>query len=243
MTSALVPTKIQENLKKFLQDNKKCDLLTAYLFFLERKHKIQPVLFPQSKLIYQSAESAVEILEKEGKLWHEATIRISFSQEAVNERTRRVYICPFCGWVQGDNTHPTPQDAIYDHVGRCPENKELVGGLKAKRFFISEDPEVIKNYIKERKAPITKTVYSSVVTGKLFNSRQGVVEDFLRHYLKPMTLLEVQGQNRFEMEESFLAFIQGQLEEEKIAAFVEALAEHEEFMPYLSKWVDLEEEE
>lgn len=239
----LLTAKSQEDLKKFLHEQKKCDLLTAYLFFLQKRYKIQAVLFPQNKLIYQSVEKAIELLEAEGKLWHEAQIRIAFSLEAVNERTKKIYLCPFCGKVAGDNTAPNPQDTIYDHVSRCKENKERAGGLKVKRFFISEDPEVIKNYIQERKKPITKTVYSSVVTGKLFNSKEGVIEDFRKHHLKPMTLLEVQSQNRFEMEQHFLAFIQDQLEESKISAFVEELAEHEVFMPYVSQWVELEEEE
>jgi Protein of unknown function (DUF2709) len=239
---ALVSTKVQEKLKTFLAENKKCDLLTAYMFFLEQKHKIKPMLFPQSKLIYQSADRAVELLEREGKLWRETEIRIALSTESVNDRTKKVFICPFCGKVVGDNTCPNPEDEIYAHVSSCPENKERSGGLRVKRFFMSEDPEVIKSYIKERKAPITKTVFSSVVTGKLFNSRDGVVDDFRKNHLKPMTLVEVQKQNRFEMEGSFLEFLQGELDEDKIEAFVGELAEHEEFMPHVGQWVEIEED-
>src|SRR5205807_1778369 len=105
---------------------------------------------------------------------------------------------------------------IYDWVANCPENKERVGGLKVKRFFVSEDPEVIKNYIVKRKEPITKIVYSSVVTGKLFNSKAAIIEDFLKNQLKPLSLVEVPSQNRFQIEEHFLKFIQIQLEESRI---------------------------
>jgi len=148
--------------------------------------------------------------------------------------------CPFTGKVFGDNTHPNPQDAIYDWVAKCPENKERIGGLPVKRFFVSEDPEVIKNYMSERKTSIKKVVFSSAITGKLFNSKKAVIDDFKKNHIKYLTLLEVQNQNRYEIEEKFLKFIQTQLTEERIAHFVEALSEHEEFGPYLEKWVEIE---
>lgn len=72
---------------------------------------------------------------------------------------RKIYICPFTGKVFGDNTHPNPQDAIYDWVSKCPENKERLDGIKVKRFFVSEDPDVIKNYIQKRREPISKIVF------------------------------------------------------------------------------------
>ncbi len=116
-------------------------------------------------------------------------------------------------------------------------------GLKAKRFFVSEDPEVIKNYIVKRKEPITKIVYSSAVTGKLFNSKESVIDDFIKNQLKPIPLEEVPNQNRFQIEETFLAFIQKQLEESKINAFVEALSQHEEFSSYIDQWMEEVKEE
>jgi hypothetical protein len=142
--------------------------------------------------------------------------------------------------VYGDNTHPNPQDAIYDWVSKCPENTERQGGLRVKRFFISEDPEVIKNYMSKMKTkePIKKVVFSSVLSGKLFNSKQAVIDDFKKNYLKRLTLTEVQNQNRFEIEDHFLAFIQKQLVEEKVTAFVEALAEIPDFVPYVEHWIE-----
>ena len=64
---------------------------------------------------------------------------------------------------------------------------------KAFNFFdvdpiISEDPEVIKNYIKRRKEPIKKVVYSSAITGKLFNTKGAVIEDFKKR-MKDQKLL------------------------------------------------------
>ncbi len=44
------------------------------------------------------------------------------------------------------------------------------------------------------------------MSGKLFNSKESVVADFKKNYLKKMTLDEVQNQNRYAIEEHFLAF-------------------------------------
>lgn len=240
MTKITISQELQRSIKDFLQENPVAELLNAYLFYVEQKFNLCPVLFVRDKIIYQSEEEAVKTFEDQGKLWHEAEIKISVGQASVNELTKKIYICPFTGKVFGDNTHPNPQDAIYDWVSKCPENTERVGGLKAKRFFVSEDPEVIHSYLAKTKPkePITKIVYSSVLNGKLFSTKAAVIADFKKNYLKSMTLFEVQNQNRFEIESHFLNFIQNQLVEEKIAAFVEALAEIEEFQPYVTQWIE-----
>lgn len=229
-------------LQKFLDENKPAELINTYFCFIENRFNLRPVLFPKEKTIFQSADDAVAHLEKNNKLWHEAEIKIGFSNLSVNEETRKIYICPFTGKVFGDNTHPNPQDAIYDWVSKCPENTERVGGLRVKRFFISEDPGVIQSYIAKTKpkASIKKVVFSSVLSGKLFSTKKAVIDDFKKNYLKPLSFLEVQNQNRFEIEASFLDFIQKQLVEEKITSFVEALAEFKEFQPYVEYWVEAE---
>src|SRR5205807_1578632 len=104
--------------------------------------------------------------------------------------------------VFADNTCANPQDAIYDWVSHCPENTERMNGLRVKRFFVSEDPEVIKNYIVKRKDPVTKIVFSSAVTGKLFNSKHAVVDDFIKNQLKVLDFAAVPNQNRYQIEES-----------------------------------------
>jgi hypothetical protein len=242
MTKIEISKNLKEDLKDFLKNTPGAELVSTYLFFLEKKFQLNPVLFVRDKIIYQSTEDAVKALEKENKIWHEAEIKISLGQSSVNDQTAKIYICPFTGKVFGDNTHPNPQDAIYDWVAKCPENKERVGGLKAKRFFVSEDPEVIKSYMAKvkPKEPITKIVYSSVLNGKLFSTKQAVIEDFKKNYLKEMSLFEVQNQNRFQIEEQFLNFIQKQLVEDKITNFIEVLAEIDEFQPYVTQWVDAE---
>lgn len=242
MTKLIITEELKRDLKDFLNSNPGSELVNTYLFYTEKKFNIRPVLFVRDKIIFQSQDEAVKELEKNGKLWHEAEIKISLGQTSVNDQTKKIYICPFTGKVFGDNTHPNPQDAIYDWVEKCPENKERVGGLKAKRFFVSEDPEVIQSYAAKTKPkePITKIVYSSVLNGKLFSTKQAVIDDFKKNYLKTMSLFEVQNQNRFEIESHFLSFIQNQLAEDKITAFVEALAEIEEFEPNVTQWIEAE---
>lgn len=235
-----ITKELKETLVEFLNRNRSEDLISTYLFFIERKYNLQPVLFPKEKKIYQSAEQVAQRLEKEDKLWRETEIKIGLHPPTVNEQTTKIYICPFTGKTFGDNTHPNPQDAIYDWVSKCPENTERVGGLRVKRFFVSEDPEVIQNYVAKSKpkAPITKIVYSSALNGKLFNTKAGVIQDFKQNYLKKLSLVEVQSQNMYEIEEGFLKFIQDQLVEDKITQFVEGLAEFEEFTPYVEQWLE-----
>lgn len=240
--SSIINEKTKQKLRQFLNRNRDAELATVYLFFIESKFNLQPVLFAKEKKIFKDGKEVIERLEKEGALWHETEIKITFGHHSVNERTKRIYICPFCGKVFGDNTHPNPQDAIYEWVAKCPENHERVGGLKAKRFFVSEDPDVIKNYIPKQKpkGPLIKKVYSSALSGKLFNSKEAVIEDFKEHYLRPLTIGEVQNQNRFEIDADLLSFLQEQLQEGKVASFVEELAEDEEFLPYVEKWIEAE---
>lgn len=230
---------LRDKLQVFLSDNPDAELVAAYLHFIQNKFKLNPVLYPKTKMIYQNAEDAVREAGKENPLWKEAEIKITFSRESVNEETKKIYICPFSGKVFGDNTNPNPQDAIYDHVSNCKENTERVGGLKVKRFYVSDDPEVIQNYLGKAKIkePIKRTVFSSALSGKIFNTKESVIEDFKKNYLKPMSLIDVQGQNRFKIEEKLLEFIQKQLVEDKVAKFIEALADKKEFLPYIERWL------
>lgn len=244
MTKIVISEEQKKVLEQFLEENRPAELVSSYLCYVENKFNLDPVLFPKEKTIYQSSEDAVRNLERVDGLWHETEIKIGFGHASVNEETKKIYICPFTGKVFGDNTHPNPQDAIYDWVAKCPENTERMGGLRVKRFFVSEDAEVINSYIdktKSRKDVIKKVVYSSVLSGKLFNSKQAVIDDFKKNYLKPLTLVEVQSQNKFKIEDHFLDFIQKQLVEDKITAFVEALAEYEEFIPYVERWIEAED--
>lgn len=238
MATIKISEKVKNKLLSFLKKNKKTDLISILLQYIAEANDIKPILFPKEKTIYQSLDKLIKKLEEENKLCRETEIIIQLGKQNVNEFTTKIYICPFTGKVYGNNTHPNPQDAIYDWVSNCPENTERIGGLKAKRFFVSEDPQVIKNYIQEQKKPITKTVYSSGITGKLFNSKKAVIDDFKKNHIKPLTLFEVQNQNKYQIEEHFLNFLQDELSEDKITHFVEALYEFKEFEPYLTKWLE-----
>lgn len=239
VNNVTISDELKEKLLSFLQANKNTDLVSAYLRYVQEKFALKPVLLPKKKVIYQSQEDAVKAASEDAPVWRETEIKISFSQEDVNEQTRKIYICPFSGKVFGDNTHPNPQDAIYDWVSKCPENTERVGGLRVKRFYVSEDPEVIKKYLEKEKAPkpVVKKVYSSALNGKIFSSKESVIEDFKKNYLKPISLIEAQSQNRYRIETSFIEFIQKQLDEGKVTSFIEALAEDERFVPYVQSWL------
>ncbi|MCB1212796.1 MAG: DUF2709 domain-containing protein, partial [Chlamydiia bacterium] len=144
-----------------------------------------------------------------------------------------------------DNTHPNPQDAIYDWVSNCPENTERSGGLRVKRFFVSEDPEVIAHYREKQAAnkTITRVVYSSAISGKLFNSKEAIIEEFKRKYLKPITLFEVQNQNKYTIDDELLEFLQNHLHEEGVRDFVRALSEDPKFNVFIPLWLESDEED
>ncbi len=239
MTKISIPLHIQESIKHFVENTKRPELIATYLHFVEEKYRLEPVLFIKDKLVYKGADDAIALLEREDKLWRETEIKIGYVKSSVDENTTKIYICPFTGKVFGNNTHPNPQDAIYDWVSKCPENTERQGGLKAKRFFISEDPEVIKSYAAKfaPKAPIVKVVYSSAINGKLFHSKEAVIDDVRENYLKRVSLVDVMNQSRFQIESSFMQMIEEQLREDKIASFVEQLSEIEAFKPYVEAWL------
>ena len=245
MPKVSMSQKMQQKLKSYLNRTKHADLIATYLYYVEQKYQLHPVLFIRDKIVYKNEEDATHLLEEAGSLWRETEIKIGYTSSTVDDQTTKIYICPFTGKVFGDNTHPNPQDAIYDWVSKCPENTERVEGLRVKRFHISEDSQVIQNYANKcrPKAPMTKVVFSSAINGKLYHSKDAVIEDFKQHYIKPITLLEVQGQSRFQIEESFMHFIQEQLAEDKIAGFVEMLSEIPEFLPYVEEWLGEVEEE
>jgi len=238
MTATVITPFVKDELISYFQSTPKLDLLTAYLFFLSKKLKIDPVLYVKEKTIYRSEDELMKRLEAEGKLYRETEIKIQFSQQSVNEETTKIYICPFSGKAFGDNTFANPLDEIYDWVSKCPENTQRVGGLKVKKFFVSEDPEVIASYVKKRKEPIKKIVFSSVASGKLYNSKATIIHDFKKHYIKHMDLPEVPNQNRFQIEASLLQFIQDEIDEAKVSVFVEAISEIKELEKFANKWLE-----
>lgn len=245
MAQAPMPLHIQEVLKDFVSKTKKPELIATYLRYVEEKLRLHPVLFLKEKTVFRSADEALRILDEQGHLWRETEIKIGYVSSAVDDQTTKIYICPFTGKVFGNNTHPNPQDAIYDWVSNCKENTERVGGLKVKRFFVSEDPEVIGSYAEKfaPKAPLTKIVFSSAINGKLFHSKEAVIEDARENYLKHITLTEVMNQSKYHIDESFMALIQEQLSEDKIAAFVEQAVQIPELVPFVEKWLGQVEQE
>lgn len=229
---------LKKDFLSYLKPKRKPDLITSYLHYLALRDKVSPVVCPRYKLIFKSQSEALSVLEKDGRIWRETRIQIGQESAVVNEQTRKIYICPFSGKVFADNTHPNPQDAIYDWVAKCPQNTERKDGIVVKRFFVSEDPEMIKSYIEQSVEPLTKVVFSSAMTGALYQNKETIVEEFKKDYLKPFALDEIQNQNRFEIEDGLLKYIQEELAEDRVSAFIESLSEHEEFMPYIEKWLE-----
>ncbi len=245
MAQLVIPAEIQHALKEFVEHLRHPELIATYLFYIEKKYTLKPVLFVRDRIVFKGLPEAIKQLESEDKLWRETEIKIGHTSASVNDETSKIYICPYTGKVFGNNTHPNPQDAIYEWVSKCPENTERIGGLRPKRFFISEDPEVIKAYASKfrPKTPITKVVFSSALSGKLFHSKESVIEDFKAHYVKNLSLVEVMQQQRYQIEPSFMAFIEEQLTEDNIAAFVESLSQLPDFTPYVERWIgDVEAE-
>jgi len=238
MAKIVITEELKRAILDYLKARRNNDLVETYLYYLENRYDLHPVVFLRGKMIYKSQKDAVKQLEEQGKLWHETEIKIRFGKADVNEETKRIYICPFTGKVFGNNTHPNPQDAIYDWVSTCPENKERSSGIKVKRFFISEDLELIKSYMSKNEKTVSKKVFSSVVSGKIFNDKKSILADFKKNYIKKIDLVAAQNQNRFELDVSLLEFLQEHMDEERISNFIEAMAEYDEFAPYLSDWIE-----
>jgi hypothetical protein len=224
------------DLSKFFKKHPRSDLISSYVHFLEIKYKVKPLVYMPQKKIYMNESELLKTLETDEALYRETDIIIKIGAKQVNERTKRIYICPFSGKVFGDNTHANPQDAIYDCVSKFAKIDEKNNELSVKKFFVSDDPEVIKNYIHDTKKTLTKRVYTSLITAKLYNSKEAVIEDCLENYVKEISFIKVTEQNRFEIEETFLAFIQENLDESRVAEFVEALSECDGFEAQIKRW-------
>ncbi len=243
MAEIVITEKLKKELAAYLKSHRKNELVTTYLYYLERKYNVQPVVFINERMIYESSDAVIKKLEDEGLLWRETEIKIRYGKSEVNEETKKIYICPFSGKVFGDNTHPNPQDAIYDWVSTCPENTERNEGLRVKRFFVADDPGIIKNYITNKRKTVTKKVFSSIYSNKLYSTKKAVLDDFMKTYLKGIALTEVQNQNRYEIDTGFLTFFQKHLSEDKITAFIDALSSHDVFENYINRWLEAAEEE
>ena len=235
--SNTISENIRVGLLKFLKRYNKQDILATYLHYLSLAHGLHPVLYTVKKTVYKDEKSAISQIQKENPIWRNTKVLIRFGGNNVNSKTKKVYICPFCGKAFGDNTHPSPQDAIYDWVSNCPKNVVRKDGLPDKRFLVSEDPEIIAKYREKRENVIDKEVFSSTISSKIFYTKESLLEDFKQSYLKPISLVEVQKQNRFKMDNDLLRFMQEHFTEEKISQFMENVSQYSEFKKYVEQWV------
>jgi hypothetical protein len=67
MTNTVISESLKEDLERFLKKNRKADLITTYLYFLEKKYNVHPVLFIREKTIYESQMISLR-LEAQNKL-------------------------------------------------------------------------------------------------------------------------------------------------------------------------------
>lgn len=240
MTKTLaITTEQKAHLLNFLKKTKNVTPLMGYCAFLEDKHHLKLVICPREKIICQSMADLVAYLEAQGKLWKQTECSIQYSRPLVDHNTKQIYICPHCGWAVGDNTD-YPTDAICTHVKKCPKNHERIGGLPTDRFIISKNPEDIKKHIPEKKSSVQKVVFTSHFDPKkVFISKQAVIDDFKKSYVKSVSLSEAASAVLEEkpepiIEEKLKAFIDQQIQE--FDAFIQILAEDKNFELYLKKW-------
>ena len=110
MTQNVISNDIKDELEQFLKENESPELVNTYLFYVEKKFKLHPVLFPKDKIIYQSAEDAVKYVEKQQQLWHETEIKIGYSNLSVNDQTRKfisALLLAKCSVIIPIQTHKT----------------------------------------------------------------------------------------------------------------------------------------
>ena len=65
MTKITISSEVQKALREFLKENPSAELLNAYLYFVEKRFDLSPVLFVRDKIIYQSKEEAIKALTGE----------------------------------------------------------------------------------------------------------------------------------------------------------------------------------
>jgi hypothetical protein len=225
----------RNELLKFLKKHPSADAVEGYCAHIEQKYKLKPISAPREKVIGKSLDDLITHLEAQGKLWREKEITLQFGQQSVNETTVKIFICPFCHKAIGNNMDAHPADRMYEHVSTCKKNEKLGDGVPVKSFLVSEDIDLIKEHIKERRSSVKKVVYTSS-NGKLFNSKEAVLDDFKKNQIKPMTFFEaVQNPRDFELESRLEKIIHDEVVEEKIYAFLEELSKHADFETYVTR--------
>lgn len=224
----------RNELLKFLKKHPNADAVEGYCAHIEQKLKLKPMACPREKVIGKSLDDLIQFLDSQGKISRETEHTFHHGKQTVNVSTVKVYICPFCHIGIGNNMDAFPADRMYDHVSKCSKNTTLGDGVPLKSFSVSEDPEMIAEFITERKASVKKIVHT--VGSKVYSSKEAVLEDFKKNQIKPMTFYEVVLNPReFEIEKRLSAVIEEYVNEEKIIAFLETLSKHPEFEPYVKK--------
>ena len=64
MVKTVMSEEQRSALQQFLKKNPQAELISTYLYFIEKKFNIKPVLFVRDKIIFQSTEDIVKNLQK-----------------------------------------------------------------------------------------------------------------------------------------------------------------------------------
>src|SRR3990167_4358212 len=93
MPKFVITDNLREELFKYLKKNRKADLITTYLFFLEKKHHLKPVLFPKKKTTRDSTSSSKN--SKKGESYGaKQRLKSNLEKRASTRRQRRFTSAP-----------------------------------------------------------------------------------------------------------------------------------------------------
>lgn len=71
--------------------------------------------------------------------------RKGMPNEQINEETKEIWICAFCGFAEPDNLANSINSRIVNHIERCDEYRALPT-TEHKRWRVSKDPDLISQY-------------------------------------------------------------------------------------------------
>ena len=240
-----ISKQLLDHLEKQIKAKKNPSCGTAYMYYLKNILKISPVVYMPSKTIYESIQHCIEHLSDKNEIYRETSIKICYQASAVNNETTKIYICPYSGKIFGNNTHENPQDAIYDWVSRCPENKDYINGIKSKKFFISEDPKTISQYINKNEKTIEKKVYApfhnkGILKDKVYNTISSLEKDIANKCFKSISIQDCDDESRYIISDGLT---NNYLNDDTFTEFYNILSNREEFDYFTHLWSQEEEEE
>ena len=85
--------KIISTLLVFLTKNKRADLITTYIKYLEETYKILPIIFLPKKTIFMNVDECLNILKESDELYRKTELKVSYDKSAVNDKPQKyIYV-------------------------------------------------------------------------------------------------------------------------------------------------------